>query len=99
MGNYRRGNTWYIDTASAALETGANQRVVGIFVTPTSANGYIVLGETSSADTIKLRVGGATANSTVFIDLSDTPVVFSGIYVQTLTTAVATLILSDKGRG
>lgn len=97
MANVRRGNTWNIDS-TGELETANNVKVVAAIVTPTSAGGYIELSETSASSTKKVRLGGATSGDTLMFDLSDTPMIFNGLYVLTVTNAVATLILSDKGR-
>jgi hypothetical protein len=94
MANVQSGNCWYVDSAhtTVADDLVANVVVVGIFVTPTAANGRIVLADASTG-TVMFDLRAPNAGQTVYFDLSANPAAFAnGIQVATLVNAVATLI-------
>ena len=95
MANVRSNNTHYIDSTGALID--ANVKVVGITLTATAANAVLLLKNyADSRSKIDLRV--ATSGATEFFNFAETPLVFpDGIYVKTLTNAIATLIYNNSG--
>lgn len=94
MANTRSGNTYYVD-ATGDLLTNKGIRVKAIIITPSGANGGIVL-----KDQVTLSPKGTwtvpTSSQTTLFDLSESPLVFpNGINVGTVTTATAILVLDE----
>lgn len=100
MANTRNGNTFYIDTQySAAADELAvkNIRITGVIVTATGASGRVVLGDSSVATKLDLRV--ATSGETMQFYFDVHPVNFStSIRPTTLSNAVVTCII-EEARG
>lgn len=97
MANTRQSNTWYVDTATSALTTDINQKIAAIIISNTAANAVLTLRETSGGSN-KITLKNATDGSSQLFDFALKPIVFgTGIYVQTCTNCVATLILTNKG--
>lgn len=99
MANVANSNTIYIDATGDIANT-RNVRVMAIIFTPDAANDQLILrDQTTTAN--KLRIRGATAKDSVYLDLSSAPIVFpNGININTITSgAVATLIIKGQGIG
>ena len=96
MANERNGNTWYIDS-TGALGADRDVLVAYVIVTATSANAVVALGDqVTGANKLNLRV--PTAGSSVMFDFSRIPARFpNSIQVQTLTNAIATLVMTRQG--
>lgn len=97
MANVRSANTFYVDTqyAVAADELAIkNLRVLYVTVTPTAANGRIVL---TDSGTNKVDLRAETSGKSVVFDYSRNPMVFAtSIRPGTLTNAVATVHFEES---
>lgn len=97
VANTRRGNLIYIDTTASAAEDRINQKVAYVILTATAASASLILEETSGSGDV-VRFDKAAAGTEVF-PFPDRPMVFpTGIYVKTLTNAVATLVMTEGGK-
>ena len=99
MANAFAGNTIYIDsTGDSGLGTGrGNTFLTGIFFTPDAANDALDLRETVGG-TVKFYCRAATAKSTVFFDMADTPIRFVGaIHVTTITSGAKAILVWKEG--
>lgn len=97
MANTPRTNTIYIDTNAEQVYNG-RCKVAYIIHTASGANDQIVLRDgDGNTDPLKLSIKNPTANATMTIDLSSSPIIFQdGIYVSTLSAgSVCTLILTS----
>lgn len=83
-------DTDYVPTNSKSIS------VSGIWVTPSSAGGSLLL-EDGGGNTAKLLLVGATANETKFFDLQRMPLIFPNGVRVTTTNCVATLLYSRGG--
>lgn len=91
MANVVTGNSIYLDSTGTPLSTKA--RVFKLILTPTSANGILIL----TSGTMKVDVRAATSGESKVVDFGEHPLLFeSGITVDTITNANATLIY-NKG--
>jgi hypothetical protein len=99
MANTSQSGTVYIDTNDAQVFSG-RCKVAYILHTSDNANDAIVLRDgTTSGAPIKISLKNPTADGTMAIDLSGSPILFqTGIYVSTLTSgSVCTLVLDGGG--
>lgn len=99
MANVKSGNTWYIDSTGSLVLTSVTTataiNLIYLVLTPTAANGRIVL-EDDLTGSVKLDFRTGSELVTEVLDLSTYPITFSnGINVATLTNAVATLVIKD----
>lgn len=97
MANIRSGNTYYIDSASVSLEAPGIQ-VIGVILTGDGGVAELVLGDNISGASYPTKLSVRTADdTTIYLDLSVTPIVFTnGIRVATATNTKATLILRES---
>lgn len=92
MANEINTNTAYIDTGSSAITTDPT-KLTGITVTPSGGAATIVLQDNQSTKVNVINLTVPSGNPSRFFDLSKTPIMFTnGIFIGTLTTALATLI-------
>ena len=95
MANESSGNTAYIDaTGDSSFGTGKGDIfLVGVIFTPDAANDELELRD-SSGGRIKFYARGATAKSTMFFDMADTPIRFTGaVHVQTITSGAKAILI------
>lgn len=105
MANIRNANTIYIDTASASGNTSVGTtgnfdvpgiKVKGLIVTPTSGDATLALKDVTTGAT-KLQAEAPNSDGSRHFDFSDDPIVFpNGIAPTTVTTCVATLIVTES---
>lgn len=100
MANIRLGNTFYIDTqyTGASDELALKDvRIAYVIVTPTAANGRVVLSDGGLG--IKADLRRATANESNYpFDFSNEPIRFStSIRPTTLANAVVTCVIIPPG--
>lgn len=92
MANANTSTVLYIDTGSSSITTEPT-KVIGIIYTATAATASFILQENSNSKETKFRLDLADANTTDYIDLSTTPILFhNGVYAATITDGVITLI-------
>ena len=94
---FQSGSVYVTDTNAVAV--GKACKVAYILFTPSSGGDNIALFDSAaSAANQKLIIKGATANQTVFIDLSSKPLVFTnGVWATMSASGTATLILTSEG--
>lgn len=96
MANVRNSNTYYIDTANQNPLVASNIKVMHISITPTAANGQVVLQDYTTGIT-KIDLRSDTANRTLFFSFKENPIVFpNGILASTVTNAVCTCTLVES---
>lgn len=98
MANVLSGNSYFVDTGSASLNT-TSISIVGILITGSGGNGELVLANNDSGASYPTKMHLHTPSGTTdFLDLSSTPVFFpSGIRVVTATNCAATIIFKNSG--
>lgn len=99
MANTLSGNVWYIDTAYAAATDDITTAlsIGAVVLTVTGAGGRIVLSDPKTGAT-KLDLRTATDEQSALYDFSANPISCpNGLRVSTLTTAVASVILTRGG--
>lgn len=100
MANTRNANTFHIDTpgtATAAILAIPNIQLLGVIMTSDEDGAVLKLSDLTTAAT-KLYISLKTfaTDSTKFIDLSSTPIVFpNGILPTTVTHCEATCIIRE----
>lgn len=91
------GNTIYITTGTGDIADTQGTKVMYVILTATSANGRIVLEDTTSTK-VKIDLRVPTSGETKVFDFSAAPLYFpNGINVDTLTTASVTLVVRGQG--
>lgn len=95
MANAVNSNTVYVDsTGDISIGTDKNIKVSYIVVTATGASAVLVLEDNQTTDVKKLDLRVATDGESKIFDFSSKPLVFpNGINVETLTNAIATLVI------
>lgn len=102
MANVNSGNTWYIDSVGSLVSTGISSnpstKLYCLILTPTAANGRIVLSDPVNGY-VKMDFRAAVSGESNVLDLTMYPATFpNGVEVTTLTNAVATLIVAAGGK-
>lgn len=95
MANVQNSNTIYVDSTGDIIST--RTQLIGLIVSSSGTTGNVIIREKGqSANKLNVSV---LANTTEFLDLSRTPVIFNeGINVNTLdATLTATLIIREAG--
>lgn len=101
MANIQNGNTFYIDTQSAADSDDLQKQpaiVTQIIITATGANGRVVLADLGNNPAKKLDLRVVVSGETQHYFFDTSPVVFpSGIKALILTNAIVTVVLKGPG--
>ena len=94
---FQSGSVYVTDTNAVAVSKPC--KVAYILFTPAAGGDNIALFDaTGSAANQKCIIKGATANQTVFIDLSSKPLNFTnGIWATMSASGTATLVLTSEG--
>jgi len=97
VANISNANTVYIDATGDIAET-ANARLMYVILTATGASGRIVLENQGGDTKADLRI--VTSGDSITFDFTKAPIVFpTGINIDTLSNAVATLVIRAQGIG
>lgn len=98
MANTLNGNTLYLDTTSSNGLIRKNVKVSYIIFRAALVSDELILKDGSSSGTVKVPLRADTSNQTLFVDLSNSPIVFpNGVYVDTLSAnSVATLVIQGS---
>ena len=94
MANATAGNKIYVTAAGSLTEN--RTQVAYVFFTGGANNDAMILGESvSGPPLLKIQADGSV--QTVFFDTSRRPMVFNGIYVQSISSgAVATIVTTQS---